>query len=185
MFFQLLFILKYTFMKKIFSALLLFTALATTVDGVAQADKSKRPSPPAKATAKLASGGTLTIDYSQPAINGRMIGKEIATYGKIWRTGANEATAFETSKDVTIDGKKLPAGKYSLYTIPGEDEWTIILNKVWNQWGTKYDEAEDVMRFKVTPTESKQFNERMTFNINPEGRVTLAWGNVLVRFGVE
>lgn len=171
-------------MKRLFSAALLVTALVSTLQVSAQEDKSKRPSPPARVSTKLVGGGTLSIDYSRPAINGRTIGKEIAPYGKVWRTGANEATVLEVTTDVNIDGKKVPAGKYSLYTIPGEKEWTVIINKDWNQWGTKYDETHDVLRFKVQPSAGKEFSERMTFYANPEGRVTLVWGDVLIRFAV-
>ena len=82
-------------------------------------DKSKRPSPPAKATVTTTKGTTITIDYSQPSVKGRTIGKEIAAFGEVWRTGANEATTFEVSKDAMIGGKKLAAGKYGFYTVPG------------------------------------------------------------------
>src|SRR6476620_9133225 len=94
--------------------------LFATMQSFAQTDKSKRPSPPDKVSETLKSGVVVSVDYSQPSVKGRTIGKEIAPYGKVWRTGANEATVFEVSKDVTINGKTLPAGKYGLYSIPGE-----------------------------------------------------------------
>lgn len=72
---------------------------------VSAQDKSKRPSPPAKASVTTNKGVTITIDYSQPSVKGRTIGKEIASYGKVWRTGANEATVFEVNKDVVVNGK--------------------------------------------------------------------------------
>ena len=81
----------------------------------AQQDKSKRPSPPAIVKQTLNSGVAVTIDYSQPSVKGRTIGKEIAPFGKVWRTGANEPTTFEVSKAVKVDGKALPAGKYGMY----------------------------------------------------------------------
>src|SRR5690242_94848 len=81
-----------------------------------QQDKSKRPSPPATATATTDNGVTITIDYSQPSLKGRTIGKDVEPMkGKVWRAGANEATTFEVNKDVTINGQKLPAGKYALF----------------------------------------------------------------------
>ncbi|OQP61494.1 hypothetical protein A3860_31700 [Niastella vici] len=169
-------------MKKV----LLLIAIALVTIGVqAQGDKSKRPSPPAKVTETTKSGVVITIDYSQPSVKGREIGKEIAPYGQVWRTGANEATVFEVSKDVKVDGKALPAGKYGLYSIPGKDEWVIIFNKTWNQWGTKYAEADDALRVKVKPGKAPQFTERMTFTVDKSGKVALLWGNEQVAFNVQ
>ena len=109
----------------------------------------------------------------------------LAPAGKIWRTGANEATVFETSKDVTIEGKMLPAGKYSLYTIPGEKEWTIIFNKTWKQWGTVYLDSEDALRVNVKPGKAAQFTEMLTFDISKNGKVSLMWGDTQVDFNVQ
>lgn len=170
-------------MKKV----LLLSAIALITLGVkAQDDKSKRPSPPAKVTETTSSGAVITIDYSQPAVKGREIGKEIAPYGKVWRTGANEATTFEVSKDVKVEGKALPAGKYGLFTIPNKEEWVVIFNKTPQQWGAyKYAEADDVLRVKVKPTKAPQFTERMTFNVDKSGKVSLLWGNEEVDFTVQ
>jgi Protein of unknown function (DUF2911) len=149
-------------------------------------DKSKRPSPPAKATVTTTKGVTITIDYSQPSVKGRTIGKEIATFAEVWRTGANEATTFEVNKDVNIGEKKLAAGKYGLYTIPGEKEWTIIFNKKTDLWGSNgYKEAEDALRSVSTPGKSATFTEKMTFSITPTGTVSLMWGDVKVDFKVD
>jgi hypothetical protein len=165
--------------------LLLLSAIAwVTISVQAQDDKSKRPSPPAKVTETTSKGVVVTIDYSQPAVKGREIGKDIAPYGQVWRTGANEATVFEVSKDVQIEGKKLPAGKYGLYSIPGKDEWVIIFNKTWKQWGTNYTEADDALRIKVKPGKAPQLTERMTFTVAKSGKVALMWGNEEVDFTV-
>ena len=165
--------------------LLLLSAIAlVTISLQAQGDKSKRPSPPAKVTETTSKGVVVTIDYSQPSVKGREIGKDIAPYGQVWRTGANEATVFEVSKDVQIEGKKLPAGKYGLYSIPGKDEWVVIFNKTWKQWGTNYTEADDALRIKVKPGKSPQFTERMTFTVAKSGKVALMWGNEEVDFTV-
>jgi hypothetical protein len=167
-------------MKKI----MLLSAIALIGTGVlAQQDKSKRASPPAKVSETTAKGVTITIDYSQPAVKGRAIGKDIAPYGQVWRTGANEATVFEVSKDVQVEGKALPAGKYALYSIPGAEEWTWIISKK-QSWGTQYDEKEDALRVKVKPGKASQFAERMTFNIEKSGKVVLLWGNEKVEFNV-
>jgi hypothetical protein len=172
-------------MKKRFSmivaAFMLF-AVATQ----AQTDKSKRLSPPAKVSETLKSGTMVSIDYSQPSIKGRMIGAaDFVPYGKVWRTGANEATVFEVSKDVKVNGKILTAGKYGLYTIPGEKEWTIIFNKTWNQSGTKYSQADDALRITTKPEKTSDFMEKMTFKIEKDGDVELLWGNTEVEFKVK
>lgn len=171
-------------MKKLLFLSLLAASLIN-IECNAQADKSQRPSPPAKVTATTAGGLTITIDYSQPAVKGRTIGKDIAPYGKVWRTGANEATIFEISRDASIEGKKLTAGKYSLYSIPGETEWTLIFNKTANQWGTRYTEADDALRVNVAPGKAETMYEKMTFDVNKQGVVNLWWANTQVRFSVK
>ena len=171
-------------MKKIL-ILTLIAGLFTGINASAQQDKSKRPSPPAKVSETIASGATISIDYSQPSVKGRTIGKEIAPYGEVWRTGANEATVFETNKDVKIEGKTLPAGKYSVYSIPGADKWTIIFNKTWKQWGTAYSEGDDALRVDVKPTKAASSTEKMTFKIAKSGEVTLMWGDTKVAFTVK
>ena len=166
-------------MKRIFT-LLMITGLFAGFTACAQ-----RPSPAAKVSETTTAGVKISIDYSQPAVKGRVIGKELAPYGKVWRTGANEATVFEVSKAVKIEGKALPAGKYSLYTIPGENQWTVMINKTWNQSGTVYDQAQDALRFTVKPVKSASFTERMTFTISKSGLVSLIWGDHQVNFNVK
>lgn len=167
--------------------LLLLSAIALVAIGVQaqQGDKSQRPSPPAKVSETTSKGVTISIDYSQPSVKGRTIGTDIAPYGKVWRTGANEATVFEVSKDVKVEGKSLPAGKYGLYSIPGKDEWVIIFNKTWKQWGTNYTEADDALRVNVKPGKAPSFTERMTFKVDKSGKVSLLWGNDEVDFKVQ
>lgn len=152
-----------------------------------QDDKSQRPSPPALAKETLNNGTTVSIDYSQPAVKGRTIGTDLEPLpGQVWRTGANEATVFEINKDVKIEGQALPAGKYGLFTIMNGDEWTIIFNKTWNQWGAfNYNDADDILRVKVKSVKAPQFAERMTFNINKDGKVTLLWSDIKVDFSVQ
>jgi len=172
-------------MKKILLFSLLATTLFTSVQSIAQEDKSKRPSPPASVTETITSGNTITLNYSQPAVKGRTIGQDIAPVGKVWRTGANEATTFEITKDAMIEGKPLPKGKYSLYSIPAENSCTIIFNKIWNQWGTKYTEADDALRIEATTGKTDSFTERMTFTVEKSGKVNLLWGDYLVSFTVK
>jgi hypothetical protein len=130
-------------------------------------------------------GSTISVNYGSPAVKGRKIGGEIAPYGKVWRTGANEATIFTTSKDIKIGGKTLPAGKYSLYTVPGEKEWKIIFNSQTGQWGIKMDgsttddASKDVLTTTVNSMKSQGMNERMVFKITKDGFVLL-WGEIAV-----
>ena len=150
----------------------------------AQMDKSKRASPPETATGTIA-GATITINYSSPAVKGRKVWGDLVPFDKVWRLGANEATIFETSKEIKIDGKKLPAGKYSLYAIPGEKEWTFIFNSKTGQWGIKNDgsttedPANDVLRVTVKSQKSASLNERMKFEIDKKG-FSLLWENLKV-----
>jgi hypothetical protein len=168
------------------SVLLLAVACTTMLFACGQDDKSKRPSPPVQAKETLASGAVVTIDYSQPSVKGRTIGKDLEPMpGKVWRTGANEATVFEVSKPVKVEGKDLAAGKYALFTIAGDDEWTIIFNKTANQWGAyDYKEGDDALRVKVKPSKAGTFAEKLTFNVNKDGTVTLLWGDKKVDFKV-
>jgi hypothetical protein len=175
-------------MKKILSFAALLILFATCVNAQKKnEDKSKRDSPPARVTQKIPSGATIIIDYSQPSIKGRTIGKDLEPMeGKVWRTGANEATVFETDKDVTIDGAKLPAGKYGLFTLFNGKDVTIIFNKTWDQWGAfTYKESDDQLRIKTTYKEINTPFEKMTFTISPEGEVNLFWGNRDVSFQVK
>ena len=161
----------------LFSAFLLISIVAC----------SQPPSPPASASEKTDKGVTISIKYSQPGVKGRTIGKDLEPMdGKVWRTGANRATIFEIDKDVEVEGKKLAAGKYGLFTLVNGDEWTIIINKTWDQQGAfNYKEADDVLRVKVKAKKADSFSERMTFTINKDGKVGLAWGDRWVEFKVK
>jgi hypothetical protein len=173
-------------MKKITSLITIAAFTLSALTSCAQNDKSKRPSPPAKATVTTTKGVTISLDYSQPSVKGRTVGKEIAPFGEVWRTGANEATVFEVNKDVTIAGKTLAAGKYGLYSIPGATEWTIIFNKKTDLWGSNgYSQDNDALRTVSKSGKTKAFTEKMTFVINQSGVVSLMWGDVQVDFKVD
>jgi len=181
-------------MKKLFTVAMFATALVTGIQACAQEeDKSKRLSPPATVTEKIKSGATISIAYSQPSVKDpktgaeRTIGKNLEPMdGQVWRTGANEATVFETDKDVTINGKKLSAGKYGLFTLFNGQDVTLIFSKTWQQWGAfKYDAKDDALRVPVKYTTTSSPTERMTFKISPAGTVTLLWGNRKVEFNVN
>lgn len=176
-------------MKRIFALLSLsaFMLVGISACGQAKEDKSKRPSPPAKVTQTIKSGATISIDYSQPSVKGRTIGKDLEPMdGKVWRTGANEATIFETSKEVKINDGNLPAGKYAMFTIPDDNGWTVIFNKTWNQWGAyDYKEADDALRIKAPVTKGNPVSEKMTFTVGDDGTVSLLWADRVVKFTVQ
>ncbi|MCP9751106.1 DUF2911 domain-containing protein [Ferruginibacter sp. HRS2-29] len=149
-------------------------------------DKSKRPSPPATATATV-NGTVITINYSVVSLKGRTIGTDVEPKtGQVWRTGANEATTFEVSKDVTIGGNKLPAGKYGLFTIYNGSEATVIFNKTWDQWGAyDYKAAADAFRIKVPVGKASPVADKLNFSIDAKGKVTWVWGDTSTSFEVK
>lgn len=113
----------------------------------AQQDKSKRPSPPAKAECKFTDGKSIVVDYSSPRMKGRKIYGELVPYGQVWRAGANEATTFVTDTMVMIGGTHVPAGSYTLFAVPNADKWTLVISKKTGIWGTAYPgPAEDLAR---------------------------------------
>ena len=162
-------------MRKLIAALTVCT-LFTATAALAQHGDAKKPlSPPAKAETTV-KGKKVTIDYSAPSKRGRVIMGELVPYGKVWRTGANAATTFTTEADLMIGSLHVPAGKYTLYTIPGEKEWTLIVNKQTGQWGTNYDEAQDLGRVKLNVVPVKDTVE--TFNIGLGDTLAFQWENV-------
>ncbi len=131
----------------------------------------------------------IKIEYSSPAVAGRKIWDGLVPYGALWRTGANMATTISFDKAVTINNQQIPAGTYSFFTIPGQTEWTVILNKDANLSGTSgYKEANDVARFKVKPQDN-QLRERLLFLITDytmnEAVISLEWEKVKVSFTVK
>ncbi len=149
------------------------------------------PKPSPKAELEQRIGLTdVEIEYSSPGVKGREIFGDLVPYGEMWRTGANKATTIEFSKPVIIKGNEVPAGKYSFFTIPNEQKWTLILNKKTELWGTGgYKKKHDQLRFEVKPKDLGRKRERMTFlfsDFGPEGgRVDLEWAQVRVSFQVE
>jgi hypothetical protein len=174
-------------MKKIITLALVSTLLISTT-AFAQDDKSKRPSPPVKVAETLKSGAALSIDYSSPSLKGRVIGKDIEPKtGVIWRAGANEATVFETSKNILVEGKTLSAGKYAFFVLCGENgECTLIFNKNFEQWGASdYKQSEDALRVSVKSSKSASSVEKLTYSIGKDGRVALNWGTMEIGFKVQ
>ncbi len=198
-------------------ALLLFVMCATQ-SASAQNQPLRLPRPSQKASVMQTVGVTdIRITYSRPGVKGRRIlgdaptsvgangtatldgmtmggasakGVPVVPYGHVWRTGANEATVFEVSDNVLINGQTLPAGRYSLHTIPGRDEWAIIFNKDDGQWGSfEYDEKKDALRVKVKPQMVADNQEWLGFSFEPltenSAQINLRWEKVRVPFTVE
>lgn len=147
------------------------------------------PSPKAKVEQRV--GLTdVTIEYSRPAVAGRKIWGGLVPMDKVWRTGANSATAITFGKEVEIAGKTIAAGEYALFTIPSANEWTIIINTNEGQKGsTDYKEPLDVLRFKAKATAAPEFKERLEFTVDPvsdnEGMVHITWEKTRVSFGFK
>jgi len=172
-------------MKKIIS--ILFVAACSMLSVNAQTAPKPKPSPAAEVSAVLANGTALSIKYSQPSLKGRTPGKDIEPMmGKIWRAGANDATVFETSKDIKVNGQSLPAGKYAFFTLQNEKGTTVIFNKTWKQWGAfQYKEADDALRIMAKQTTSSDSSEKLEYTISNKGLVVLRWGTINIEFTVE
>jgi len=129
-------------------AVLLLGLLAMGVAQVFAQDKPAPASPPAQASVKIGAA-TVTIDYARPSMRGRKIMGGLVPFDKVWRTGANAATTLKTDAALEIGGVAVPAGTYTLYTLPGEKAWKLIINKQTGQWGTQYDQAQDHARIDL------------------------------------
>lgn len=143
------------------------------------------PASPPDSTMGKVGAANIQIKYSSPSVKGRKIFGGLEPYGKVWRAGANNATTFQTDKDITVEGQKLPAGKYAFFLIPAEGDWTAIFNKVANQWGAfRYEQAQDALRVPVKPRKSAALTERLAYKINPNGFV-MQWENVEVPVAIK
>jgi Protein of unknown function (DUF2911) len=136
----------------------------------AQQDKSKRPSPPATATLDLGGAQTITVNYSSPRAKGRKIYGELVPYDKVWRTGANEATTLMTTADIFIGGTTVPAGTYTLFTIPSQSKWTLVISKKTGEWGTDYPGASnDLARIDMKVSTLPALMENFTISFDKTG----------------
>ncbi len=173
-------------MKKFVLLPVLIFVLFINFNASAQKDNDKRKSPHTTLKQTLTSGAEISISYGQPQVKGRNIGKDLEPKdGIVWRTGADEATIFETSKALKINGQALPAGKYSFFTLVQNGEWTLIFNKTFDQWGAyDYKEKDDVLRVKVKP-QTASVTEKLTFIISKEGEISINWGTNKVVFTAQ
>ena len=154
-------------MKFLASVLTIAASAALMPVGLAQMSNSsaKRPmlSPPAKATVQL-NGKQVTIDYNSPSMRGRKIFGGLVPYNSVWRTGANSATTLKTETDLKIGSATVPAGTYTLYTLPSKTTWKLIINKQTGQWGTQYDKSQDLARIDMQKNTLPQPQEKMSIS---------------------
>ncbi|RNI31026.1 DUF2911 domain-containing protein [Rufibacter latericius] len=176
-------------MKKMLSLNLAWAlALAMLLVGTEASAQLQTPAASPSSTVTQVLGLTkVTVDYSRPSTKGRKIFGDLAPYGKIWRTGANASTKITFSDEVMLEGNKVPAGEYALYTIPTEKYWTIIIHKNTKHWGDggkDYKQEDDVVRFKVTPKKSAEKVETFTIGFNDltnnGGTMQIMWENTVV-----
>jgi len=144
--------------------------LGCTLVVAAQQDKAKRPSPPAQAKWDLGGGKSVTIDYASPRAKGRKIYGELVPFGQVWRTGANEATTLVTPADLTIGSTVVPAGSYTIFTVPNKDKWTLIISKKTGEWGTDYPgQANDLTRVDMKVSTLPSPVENFTISLEKAG----------------
>ncbi|WP_236975945.1 DUF2911 domain-containing protein [Membranihabitans maritimus] len=166
------------------TAFFLFVAVMMTSAAWSQ-DKEKPASPPMTAEGTI-NGANITINYSSPGVKGRTIWGALVPYNKVWRAGANDATTLETDKDLMIEGKKLPAGKYSFFLIPREEgPTTVIFNTVAKQWGAyDYDESKDALRVDVEAELKDDITERLEYRIEDDA-IVVEWEKAVLPISVE
>ncbi|MGQ9919354.1 MAG: DUF2911 domain-containing protein [Bryobacteraceae bacterium] len=163
---------------------ILFGASLLIAGALAVTAQPKQRVSPHETTSATIGGKKITIEYGRPYVKGRNVwAGPLAPFGKVWRTGADEATKLTTGADLMIGPLHVPAGSYSLFTIPGEKEWTLILNKVADQWGAyKYDQNQDLGRVKMTARKLSTPIEQLTISIEPQGGsrgvLKIAWSDM-------
>jgi Protein of unknown function (DUF2911) len=186
-------------MKNILN-LFIILILAFSVSALAQQDKKqdkKHEKPDVKKVRVSPKAGVfqtigitdVNVSYSRPGVKNRKIWGELVPYNKVWRAGADEATKITFSTDVMIEGKKLPAGAYGFFAIPGENEWTLIFNKVADQWGAfTYNESEDALRIKVKPVANSNHDWLLysfTEMTPTTAQLNLIWEKLKVSFKID
>lgn len=147
--------------------------------------QGQKASPAASAEGTI-DGVSVSINYFSPGVKGRKIFGGLEAWDKVWRAGANNATTFEVSQDVKVNGNALPKGKYAFFIIPKESgDWTLIFNKVWDQWGAyDYTSDEDALRVNVTPAKA-DMTERLNYTVNSDGTVSMSWAETKIAFTVS
>jgi hypothetical protein len=166
------------------SKLLYTAATGLLICGIASLAPAQAPKSPHDTVSADVGGHKITITYGRPSVRGRKIVGGLVPYGQVWRTGADEATTFETDVNLDINGLKVPKGKYGLFTLPSEDGWTLIINKTAKQWGAfNYKQADDLGRTKMQVSKSGSPVEQFTIALTPAGSsaatLKLEWENTV------
>jgi hypothetical protein len=165
-------------MQKRIALSTLLAAFLTTA-AFAQMGGGGRPSPAASASCDLGGGKTIKTDYSSPRMKGRKIFGDLVPFGEVWRTGANDATTFVPSADVVVGGKAVPAGSYTIFTVPKADKWTLIINKKTGEWGIPYKyESDELARVDMKVSKLSSPLENFTISYDKSGSgctLNLAW----------
>jgi len=157
--------------KRLAIVTLFFLALTTLA-------AAQKPSPAAQAQCKFSDGKTITVDYSSPRMRGRKIFGDLVPYGEVWRTGANEATTFVTTANLTVGGKSVPAGNYTMFTVPNQGSWKLIINKKTGEWGIPYKyEADELGRVDMKVSKTPAAVENFTIAFDQACTLTLSWEN--------
>jgi len=176
-------------MQKRIVALCLSMFVLIAVVALAQEKKASRPSPASQAQCQFADGKTIHVDYSSPRAKGRKIYGGLVPYGEVWRTGANEATTFVTDANLTVNGKDVPAGSYTIFTIPNQGKWTLIINKKTGEWGIPYKyEGDELLRADMQVSKTPSQVENFTIAFDQAGNnctMHLDWENTRASVAFE
>lgn len=162
----------------------------TSADHDHQKVIKKKPLSPVKTVMKSIGDAHIHIEYGAPSVRGRIVWGGLVAFDKVWSTGAHKVTFIDVNKDFVINDASIPAGKYALFTIPGKEEWTIVLNKNWDQHlADDYDAAEDILRWKVKPKTEEQSTEQLTFKILSNDKksaiINFQWDKISVEFNID
>lgn len=151
--------------------------------------EKKKPASPKQQAMAMIDGNHIHIDYSSPSVRGRVIWGGLVAYDKVWSTGAHKATSINFPEAVAINGTDIPAGKYGFFTIPGKETWTVILNKKWDMHlADDYQEADDILRFEVTPQKLEDIKEGLEYRVESTGdgtgMISVSWEYVKISFEI-
>jgi len=164
-------------------ALLPLAFIAGTLSLVCAQPQGQKPMSPPAETSVTIDGKTISIKYSAPSMRGRKIFGELLPYGRVWRAGANAATALHTDADLTIGDLQVPKGEYTLYVLPETNQWTLIVNKQTGQWGTVYNQDQDLGRVKLNMSKPSGPVETFKITLSEKGpkaaQLELSWENTV------
>ena len=152
------------------------TAVTLFLFGLATFAYAQKPSPAAQAQCSFADGKTITVDYSSPRMKGRKIFGDLVPFGEVWRTGANEATTFVTTANVNVGGNSVPAGSYTIFTVPNQGSWKLIINKKTGEWGIPYKyESDELGRVDMKVSQTPSPVENFTIAFDRACTMTVSW----------